>query len=311
MDKKRIIAIAFVVIMVASGLGVLADYKIPSYMLSNPISTNPVYIPDALPSSSSNSAYINGTYNGYVNDGTLKSGTCTLSAVESSTQQSLSIYADPTWTYSSSSSSFTATLSLGSFQYWSGSSVTIGALAMPIPTYFDPTTEGYYWSLGTAQYALVEGTTTIADSVYDPATYGTSSYVPFVELGGLTTAASAPSTGYYSMSLQITVELCSAAPSESYGMSGHVYTYAGTTTTQSIITSGNTPTQTSVPFMTGWTYSGVSATASWTKFCRLPSHHLLMTNQQVLYRILSNSIDFRILNHLLLVFVLKLLMTQH
>ena len=263
MDKKRIIAIAFVIMMVASGLGVLADYKIPSYMLSNPVSTNPVYNPDSIPTSSPNSVYMNGTYNGYENTGTLKSGTSTLTAVESSTKQSLSFYTDPTWTYSTSTSGFSTTISIGSFQYWSGSSVTIGALAIPIPYYIDLTTDTYNWSLGTAEYALVEGTTTIATSAYSPATSGASSYAPIVELGGLTTV-SPPSTGYYSMSLQITMILNTPAPAGQYTMRGYVYTYSGSTTTQSIFTSLNPPPQASVPFMYGWTYSGVSATASWT-----------------------------------------------
>jgi hypothetical protein len=176
----------------------------------------------------------------------------------------LSLDTSQSWTGSISTPDFYTKISLGSYQYWSGSTVNIGALAVPIPTYFDVNTGGYYYSLAKIQYDLYFGKTDVSTTYYEPGTYGTSSYKPFVEYGTTFSISSPPPSGIYSISLNISEDLCPSSPAESYGMGGYTYTYSGSNTVESVITSGNQPSTSSVPFMTGWTYSGVSATASWT-----------------------------------------------
>lgn len=267
--KLKLIAWGFVGIMLLSGFGVLAEYHLPYYNnggnnRSPPIKTI-INSPTAIVGSTTNTVYANGTLNGYYNDGTIASGSPTITATEATTKQSMKFSISPAWTatvYESVTGSVTTwatTLSLGSFQYWAGSSLTVSAFTLPIPTYNSGT--AYYYSLASgSSLTFYAGSTEINDTCASISYVGSSSSLPLLQIG--TNFIPSISTGYYSFSVHVLI--ADSGNAYPYSMNGNIFT--NSTTNSNFIVFESLPIdESAVPFATGWTYSGVSpVTESWT-----------------------------------------------
>ena len=161
----------------------------------------PVASATAPHSSVSNSAYINGTFNGYQNIGTYTSGSATLNAIKASSPQSLS-YNTPTsaggWVAQTGYTD-TFTTSSTNVQYWSGTTIGISSLEFEQAEYTVSGTTAW-WTGMTWANLTIDGNTYSNEVFGSGASSGSGSTEYSIISPSWTPSIS---SGYYSMSVTI------------------------------------------------------------------------------------------------------------
>ena len=262
MKYTKILVLSITLLFFSSFIGLIGSYNpgpVNSFEGNNFVATS------APGSSISNTADLAYSLSGYTNAGTTNSGTVTLNSVENTAEQTFNFDTTPTW--SQSSDTWTTTnFASGSIQYWGSTGISLYDVVFGIPGYttYDAHTgeTSWYLSLTTATiYFTLDGTTqsytwspdysnsgVVASGVSVPTYYSTMDPSFSFSLG----------TGYYSYSVYLTV----SASSSTYADSGPVESTTSYGATNAIESSGFT--QNSIDGYYGWTYSGQSASASWT-----------------------------------------------
>ena len=224
---------------------------------------NVIPVASAAPSSSqSNTATF--TYNSesyYTKTGSLASGSGTINAVEAGSQQTVLINQGG-WSSSGTTgmqdikSSFSWTI--GSFQYWSGSTVTLNQMFFDLGYYYASTVNGpvYNYGIGSLYLNLtVDGQIRAWSHTYNY-NYGPSSSQTIQVVADPSWNPSL-SSGDYSVSLSVVATGMYATPSSNLQSTT---SFGGLNEIQSLSPVNNV----AIPIMYGWTYSGQSYTGSWT-----------------------------------------------
>ena len=273
--SKTILSIFIVFLMCSGSLTLLAHYN-PSQ--SSNSSNNPIAKPDLSSVSETASTSIGVSYY-TLNTTVANSGTTTvtLNSKEASSQQTASIDSTSAYSLNSGNTVGTTTALGGSYQVWINQ-VNIGTSSNPDVVGEIASSQLYSLAFASGKYSstVYDVGTVYANLTVDGSIYSwshtfnsevTSSTQVWDEFspswtGKAPSSGSGPSaSGYYTASLQIQITADSgynfdnAAPAE-------LISFAGSSTTNAINT--GEPSQATINFITGWTYSGQSVSSSYT-----------------------------------------------
>ena len=276
--KKTILVLTVAIMMIGVSLGM-----IPMHVPAG--STPRTMIPDNAPSSSlSNTAYLNATMDYWQNVAIANTGTTTLTlnAVEASSQQTASISSTSSWSVNSGKTVGTISALGGSYQVWI-SQVNIGTSSNPDVVgeiasgqlYSIAFTAGEGDSSGTGVYNIG---TLYCNLTVDGFSYSSShtfnnewtagSGGNWVEASpswaGIqpTSGAGPVNSGYYTASLQVQVTSYNGYVFDTAPVD--LYTYSGSSGTESSNVNEPSGTGATIGFITGWTYSGQSVSSSFS-----------------------------------------------
>ena len=262
-NKKIVIALFLSLLMFSSVFGMISYIKVPNNSpQASQIAQNQI---SSIGETGSTSVNVN-----YWSDKSVSNSattTDTLSAVEASTQQSAEIDSSSTWSLSSNSEVATISVNMGDFQVWTSS------VAVSANTYATSIACVQLYSLQFEE-GQAGGVATIGN-VWANLTVNGAKYVwnDNINSGGNTFGDISPTwtnvaqdgtsffeNGYYSVSLQIQMTTDSSNTWSSAPEC--LLSYSGSSSQNGESGTDNVPSY--IHFITGWTYSGVSCSSTFT-----------------------------------------------